>query len=105
MSTSDSVDFSDASRPRPVRIAAFIFTVAQALLGTLAITLKLDPVLVGSLVGVIAAATAGGGLFVESKVTPTSSPATLRGDTLVPLVAARPPLAPDVEDFGRAGSS
>jgi hypothetical protein len=84
-------DFSDTSRPRPVRIAAFAGFFAQAVLSVLAILFKLDPTLVGAILGAIAAGSLGGGLFVESKVTPTSSPATLRDDTLVPLVPARPP--------------
>jgi hypothetical protein len=92
MSTSDYSSFTDASRPRPVRIAAFLGFLAQGLLSVLAITLKLDPALVGSLMGIAALGSLGGWLFVEQKVTPTSSPTTLRGDTLVPLAPVPPPV-------------
>jgi hypothetical protein len=82
-------EITDTSRPRPVRYAAFGAALAQAVLAVLAIALKMDPVLVGSLLGVITIASLGGWLFVEQKVTPTSSPATTTSaGNLVALVKA-----------------
>lgn len=88
-------EITDTARPRPVRYAAFGAALAQALLAVLAIALKMDPVLVGSLLGVITIGSLGGWLFVEQKVTPVSSPAgfTSAGN-LVPLVHAETPRAP-----------
>lgn len=85
-------EISDTSRPRPVRYFAFGAGLAQALLAVLAISLKLDPVLVGSLLGLVTVASTGGWLFVENQVTPISSPAapTANGG-LVPLVRAGSP--------------
>lgn len=87
MTNFDPSIISDTGRPRPVRIAAFLSGLAQAVLAVLALVFKLDPILVGTLTGVIAAATLGGGLFVEKVVTPLSSPAEERSDgRLVQLV-------------------
>jgi hypothetical protein len=95
VTTPDYSTITDTSRPRPVRIAAFVGFVAQALLSTLAIALKLDPALVGSILGVITVSTLVGWLMVEGKVTPTSSPAVERDGKLVALAPARQePLGP-----------
>jgi hypothetical protein len=82
-------DITDTSRPRPVRWAAFLGALATTVLATLAITLRIDPALLGSLLGVISIAQLGGWLFVEGQVTPTSSPAVKRDGVLTALVSAR----------------
>lgn len=88
-------EVTDTSRPRPVRYFAFGAALAQAVLVVLAIALKMDPVLVGSLLAVILVASTGGWLFVENQVTPVSNPAVVTSSgTLVPLVRAETPRAP-----------
>lgn len=88
-------DFTDTSRPRPVRVTAFLATLATAVLAVLTATEVLSSAVAGSLLGVVTILGLGGWLFVEQKVTPVSSPAAVTRDgTLVPLVEAATPGAP-----------
>lgn len=82
----------DLARPRPVRVTAFLGTLAQGLLVVLALALRWDGTLVAALVGVIAILSMAGWLFVERHVTPMSDPRDGHGRQLVP--AATPPQVP-----------
>lgn len=83
-------DIVDLDRPRPVRIAAFLGLLAQAVIVLLALLWSWSPQIVAATVGIVAVAQLGGWLFVERRVTPTSSPAVRRGGQLVPLVRGTP---------------
>lgn len=79
------VPIDDLTRPRPVRIAAFLGLLAHAVLVLLALLLGWPGTVVAAAAGVIAVGQLGGWLFVETRVTPSSDPRT---DTGVPLLPA-----------------
>lgn len=89
--TSDTSIITDPSRPRPVRLAAFLGTLLLALLGIATVVWSLAPALVGAVTVAIGVAQLGGWLFVEAAVTPVRDPAIDEGGGLVRLVPADTP--------------
>lgn len=80
MTTPDYSAITDTSRPRPVRISAFVGAAMTAALAVLTATEVWPPAVTGSLLGLVTIGSLAGWLFVEQKVTPTSSPATRLDD-------------------------
>lgn len=78
-------DITDTSRPRPVRIAAYLGALAQAGLAVAALVWHLRPDLVAAILGLILVGQLGGWLLVEHRVTPTSDPRTASGARLMPV--------------------
>lgn len=82
-------DITDTSRPRPVRVAAYLGALAQAGLVIAALAWDLRPDLVAAILGLILVGQLGGWLLVEHRVTPTSDPRTDTGVALVPATTGR----------------